>query len=139
MKKRKVNRQLTERQLQILKLKASGFSGKQIAEIMGIKIKTVEDESGKLHRKLGTNNFSSSITVALKQGLLMKDKSFPFPKLSAQEKLLIKLISKGLEIKEIPDCMEGITKKTISKIKLQLIEKFKAKNICHVIYLNYSN
>ncbi len=67
---RKTPESLTQRELQVLSLISQGSTTTQIAERLGISIKTVENRRRTLFTKLGVQNQSHALTVAMRNGLL---------------------------------------------------------------------
>jgi LuxR family maltose regulon positive regulatory protein len=61
---------LSERELDILRLIATGRSNQEIAEILVIAISTVKSHINNLYGKLGTNRRTEAIAIAREQGLL---------------------------------------------------------------------
>jgi LuxR family maltose regulon positive regulatory protein len=61
---------LSERELDILRLIASGRSNQEIAEMLVIAVSTVKTHINNLYGKLGTNRRTEAIAVARKLGLL---------------------------------------------------------------------
>lgn len=70
---------LTERELQVLKLVAEGFSSREISEQIFIGIKTVETYRGRFAEKLGLKSRADIVRYALEIGLLKPEK-FSFSK-----------------------------------------------------------
>lgn len=64
---------LTERERQVLKLVAEGFTSKQIARALSISAKTVMAHRANLMSKLDVHNRSDLIRFALRQGLIQAD------------------------------------------------------------------
>jgi DNA-binding CsgD family transcriptional regulator len=62
--------QLTQRELQVLALISGGSTTQQIADRLGISIKTVENRRQSLFTKLGVQNQSHAVAVAMRAGLL---------------------------------------------------------------------
>ncbi len=62
--------QLTRRELQVLALISGGSTTPQIADRLGISIKTVENRRQSLFTKLGVQNQSGAVAVAMRTGLL---------------------------------------------------------------------
>jgi DNA-binding NarL/FixJ family response regulator len=65
--------QLTEREREILRLIGRGQTNNQMAETMGISVKTVERHRTNLMQKLGARNLVELIRIALTQGLIPLD------------------------------------------------------------------
>jgi len=65
---------LSERELQVLKLVAEGFSSREIAEQIFVGIKTVETYRGRLAEKLGLKSRAEIVRYALEVGLLSSEK-----------------------------------------------------------------
>jgi LuxR family maltose regulon positive regulatory protein len=61
---------LSERELDILRLIATGRSNKEIAEILVIAISTVKSHINNLYGKLGTNRRTEAIAIARELGLI---------------------------------------------------------------------
>jgi two-component system response regulator NreC len=72
---------LSERELQVLKLVAEGFSSREIAEQILVGVKTVETYRGRFAEKLGLKSRADIVRYALDVGLLSPDK-FSVPKKS---------------------------------------------------------
>jgi len=74
---RKQNRspveKLTEKECQMLKLVAQGFSGKQISNTLGISIKTVDGRKRSIMKKLDLHNIAELTKFAIKEGLITLD------------------------------------------------------------------
>jgi DNA-binding NarL/FixJ family response regulator len=62
--------ELTNRQRQILQLIAEGKQNKEIAEVLGVSVKTVEFHRGCLMRKLGTHTVAELTRFAIQEGLI---------------------------------------------------------------------
>jgi two-component system, NarL family, response regulator NreC len=72
---------LSERELQVLKLVAEGFSSREISERVFIGTKTVETYRGRFAEKLGLKSRADIVRYALETGLLTPEK-FSLPKQS---------------------------------------------------------
>lgn len=72
---------LSERELQVLKLVAEGFSSREIAEQILVSVKTVETYRGRFAEKLGLTSRADIVRYALETGLLTTEK-FSLPKRS---------------------------------------------------------
>jgi two-component system, NarL family, response regulator NreC len=70
---------LSEREMQVLKLVAEGFSSREIAQQIFISIKTVETYRGRFAEKLGLTSRADIVRYALETGLLTPEK-FSQPK-----------------------------------------------------------
>ena len=70
---------LTSRELQVLALISGGLTSTQIAERMGISTKTVESKRQTLFSKLGVQNQSAAVSVAMRRGLLGAGSPHPRP------------------------------------------------------------
>jgi two-component system, NarL family, response regulator NreC len=70
---------LSERELQVLKLVAEGFSSREISERIFIGTKTVETYRGRFAEKLGLKSRADIVRYALEMGLLKPEK-FSLPK-----------------------------------------------------------
>ncbi|HLV88932.1 MAG TPA: response regulator transcription factor [Candidatus Sulfotelmatobacter sp.] len=70
---------LSERELQVLKLVAEGFSSREIAQQIFVSVKTVETYRGRFAEKLGLTSRADIVRYALETGLLSTDK-FSLPK-----------------------------------------------------------
>lgn len=60
---------LTDREREILKLVAEGLTGRQIAQLLYISAKTVENHRGRIMAKLGIHSTAGLVRYALKEGL----------------------------------------------------------------------
>lgn len=67
---RRGGHELTERQREVLELIAQGLTTREIAESLGISLKTAESHRGKLMDKVGVHKASSLVRVAIQRGLL---------------------------------------------------------------------
>jgi len=63
-------RPLTTRELEIVRYVAEGYKNKDIAEKLGIQIKTVETHRTNINNKLGFNHVSQLIIYAIQKGLI---------------------------------------------------------------------
>jgi len=70
---------LSQRELQVLKLVAEGFSSREIAQQIFISVKTVETYRGRFAEKLGLTSRADIVRYALEIGLLTPEK-FSQPK-----------------------------------------------------------
>lgn len=61
---------LTDRERQILNLVVSGRSNKEMAEILGISVKTIDRHRTSMMQKLDVHSVAQLIGVALKEGLI---------------------------------------------------------------------
>lgn len=61
---------LTSRELEVLALMAQGKLSKQIAQDLGISIKSVEAHAATIYQKLGVRNRSQAVGVAVQWGLV---------------------------------------------------------------------
>jgi DNA-binding NarL/FixJ family response regulator len=61
---------LTRRQLDFLRALAQGLRRKQIAEVMGIGIGTVQDHSRDLFKKLNVHTSAGAVAEGFRRGLL---------------------------------------------------------------------
>lgn len=64
-------KELTQRELQVLKLVAEGNKNKQIAEKLSISHKTVEKHRSNFMRKLDLHDVSSIVTYAISNGIII--------------------------------------------------------------------
>jgi DNA-binding NarL/FixJ family response regulator len=62
--------QLSDRELEVLRLIALGYSNKEIAEMLFLSVKTVETYKARLMEKLGLTTRAALVRFALQQGLL---------------------------------------------------------------------
>jgi Response regulator containing a CheY-like receiver domain and an HTH DNA-binding domain len=75
----KVTEVLSQRELQVLKLVAEGFSSREIAEQILVGVKTVETYRWRFAEKLGLKSRADTVRYALEIGLLSPEK-FSVPK-----------------------------------------------------------
>jgi DNA-binding NarL/FixJ family response regulator len=61
---------LTEREIEILKLIAEGYSNKEIGEQLFISYRTVDTHRTNLMKKIGVNNIAGLIRYAIKRGFI---------------------------------------------------------------------
>jgi DNA-binding NarL/FixJ family response regulator len=64
---------LTDREKQVLKLVAEGRSNKDVAELLGISVKTAMSHREHIMQKLGLHSRTELIRFALKQGIIRVD------------------------------------------------------------------
>lgn len=62
--------QLSRRERQVLQLVAEGHTSKQIAQLAGLSMRTVETYRARVTRKLGLKNLSTIVRYALRHGLI---------------------------------------------------------------------
>jgi DNA-binding NarL/FixJ family response regulator len=62
--------QLTERELEILRLIAKGNANKEIAAQLAIREDTVKSHVGNILEKLDANDRTHAVTIALKRGII---------------------------------------------------------------------
>lgn len=67
---KETNVELTDRERQILSLIATGCSNKEIAERLGVSLKTVDNHRTNLMRKLDVHSVAELLSYALREGLL---------------------------------------------------------------------
>ena len=72
--KPKLTEVLSERELQVLKLVAEGFSSREIAQQIFVSTKTVETYRGRFAEKLGLTSRADIVRYALETGILTTDK-----------------------------------------------------------------
>jgi DNA-binding NarL/FixJ family response regulator len=61
---------LTERETEILRLIADGFSNKEIGEKLFISHRTVDTHRTNMMKKLGVNNIAGLISIAIREGIV---------------------------------------------------------------------
>jgi two-component system, NarL family, response regulator NreC len=61
---------LTDREKQVLKLVAEGHSNKEVAEVLGISVKTAMSHREHVMEKLGVHNRTELVRFALKKGVI---------------------------------------------------------------------
>jgi DNA-binding NarL/FixJ family response regulator len=64
---------LTDREKQVLKLVAEGRSNKEVAEVLGISVKTAMSHREHVMEKLGVHNRTELVKFALKKGVIRVD------------------------------------------------------------------
>jgi DNA-binding NarL/FixJ family response regulator len=64
---------LTDREKQVLKLVAEGHSNKEVAEVLGISVKTAMSHREHVMEKLGVHNRTELMRFALKKGVIRVD------------------------------------------------------------------
>ena len=135
---KKIKKELSTEQLQVLQFKALGFGEEKIAEIMGLKPRRVETLAKGIRIKLGTSNFPASVVKALERGLLVNDKNHVIPELSSQEISLIRIIAEGTPYKQIPYKLKNLSLTTVSRLVDSLKKRYKVKNVCQLIYVTHN-
>ncbi|TAK01646.1 MAG: response regulator transcription factor [Candidatus Manganitrophaceae bacterium] len=68
--KKMERRPLTSREIEVVRYVAEGYKNKDIAEKLGIQIKTVETHRTNINNKLGFNHVSQLIIYAIQKGLI---------------------------------------------------------------------
>jgi two-component system response regulator NreC len=61
---------LTKRERQVLKLIGEGYKNREIAEYLGISLKTVEKHRANLMKKLDLHNAAALTAFAIEKGLI---------------------------------------------------------------------
>jgi DNA-binding NarL/FixJ family response regulator len=61
---------LSEREHEVLRLLASGFTNREIAEQLFLSTDTIKTHLNNIYRKLGVSDRAHAVAVALRQGLL---------------------------------------------------------------------
>ena len=64
---------LTDREKQVLKLVAEGRSNKEVAELLGISVKTAMSHREHVMEKIGVHNRTELVRFAIKQGVIRVD------------------------------------------------------------------
>lgn len=62
-------RVLSEREIEVLRLVAQGRRIKEVAELLGISVKTVETYRGRVMLKLGIDNLAELVKFAIRAGI----------------------------------------------------------------------
>ncbi|WP_320412355.1 response regulator transcription factor [Candidatus Manganitrophus noduliformans] len=63
-------KKLTKREKEVLCLVAEGHTNRQVAERLGIKIKTVETHRANIMNKLALRNFVELVKYAIRKGMI---------------------------------------------------------------------
>jgi len=66
-------RALTKRETEIVRLVADGFKNREVAEKLGISVKTVETHRANIMNKLALRNLAELIRYAIQKGLVKID------------------------------------------------------------------
>jgi DNA-binding NarL/FixJ family response regulator len=66
-------RALTKRETEIVRLVADGFKNREVAERLGISVKTVETHRANIMNKLALRNLAELIRYAIQKGLVKID------------------------------------------------------------------
>lgn len=66
-------RSLTKRETEIVRLVADGFKNREVAERLGISVKTVETHRANIMNKLALRNLAELIRYAIQKGLVKID------------------------------------------------------------------
>lgn len=61
---------LTDRELEVLKLIAEGYTNKRAAEALGISVKTVETHRASIQRKVGTGSTADIVRYAIRNAII---------------------------------------------------------------------
>lgn len=69
----KRNTHLTSRETEVLRLVALGYTNQEIAEALGLSVKTVESHKGNISWKLNLTSRAELVRYALQQGLIPRD------------------------------------------------------------------
>lgn len=64
------DRALTPRERELVQLVAEGKSNKEIAEVLGLSVKTVETHRARVMRKLGLDSVASLVRYAIRNGIV---------------------------------------------------------------------
>ena len=64
---------LTDREKQVLKLVAEGRSNKEVADVLGISVKTAMSHREHVMEKLGVHNRTELVRFAIKKGVIRVD------------------------------------------------------------------
>lgn len=67
-------RALTKRETEIVRLVADGFKNREVAERLGISVKTVETHRANIMNKLALRNLAELIRYAIQKGLVKIDR-----------------------------------------------------------------
>ncbi|HZU72657.1 MAG TPA: response regulator transcription factor [Acidimicrobiales bacterium] len=71
---------LTPREVEVLKLLGGGHSTNEIAEVLGISAKTIENHKQHIYAKLGVQNQSHAVALGVRRGMITPTlKSIPVP------------------------------------------------------------
>lgn len=68
---------LSEREREVLRFIARGFTNKEVANLLGVSIKTVETYKTRLNRKLNLHSRADAVRYALAQGWLQDEANAP--------------------------------------------------------------
>ncbi|TAK10256.1 MAG: response regulator transcription factor [Candidatus Manganitrophaceae bacterium] len=66
-------RSLTKRETEIVRLVADGYKNREVAEKLGISVKTVETHRANIMNKLALRNLAELIRYAIQKGLVRID------------------------------------------------------------------
>jgi DNA-binding CsgD family transcriptional regulator len=66
---------LTDRERDVLRLLAQGHTNREVAELLGLSVKTVETYRARLSNKLGLRGRAAIFRFAYEEGLLDHDRS----------------------------------------------------------------
>jgi len=70
---------LSQREREVLTSVAHGYTNQQIADSLGLSVKTVETYRARVAEKVGLRNRADLVRYALEAGLLARDKAAPLP------------------------------------------------------------
>ena len=61
---------LTPREVEVLRLVADGRTGRQIAEILGVTVRTAHAHTESIIAKLGASNRTHAVAIAIRDGIV---------------------------------------------------------------------
>jgi DNA-binding NarL/FixJ family response regulator len=68
----KDHEQLTKRELEVILKILCGFTNREIAQILGISVKTVESHRARVMRKLGLHSIVELVRYAIRAGIVTR-------------------------------------------------------------------
>jgi len=69
---RKRNKKVTRREIDIIELIARGYTNQQIADELGVSLRTITNHRANLHKKVGVKNTVGLLAWAMKEGIITK-------------------------------------------------------------------
>jgi len=123
---------LTDREMEIISLLSTGHSVPEIAELLDIGARTVENHKRRIYAKLGVGSSSHAIGRATALGLSepvlhRQEPRAEIPELTAREHEILRSIARGDTVRQTGRAL-GIAGKTVENIQARLFRKLGVRN-----------
>lgn len=122
----KIGKDLTRKELEVMKYVASGYTNDQICELVGISTGTLNVHTQNVYRKLGVNTRAGAIAKLFAQGIL-KCSDLMHPALSPREMDIIYCVLQGMDGPEIGENL-FISASTVNSHMRSIYSKLKVNN-----------